>query len=80
MPEQSKKQKINWGKLILLTVVNSAFAAIGGTSIGESIGIITSNPKNSLKLAAIGAALGASNLLITVTKEVFNEKFLKESD
>lgn len=76
MPDNvRKKTKTNWGKLIGLTLMNSAVASIGGTSVGETMGIITSDPKNAFKLAAIGAVLGAGNLIISVTQEVIREKF-----
>ena len=69
------KNQVNWAKLLTLIIANSAVAAIGGTTMGETMGIIASNPKNALKLAGIGAALGAINLLLTVTKKSLNPKF-----
>jgi hypothetical protein len=64
-----KNKRINWTKLILLTVGNSALAAVGGSTIGETLGIVAANPKNAGKLALAGAVLGAMNLLLTVQRE-----------
>lgn len=74
------KIKTNWAKLIGLTLANSAVAAIGGTTVGESFGIIANNPKNAMKLAIVGALLGGGNLLVSVTKEKLDEKFGEDSE
>lgn len=63
------KRKINFKKLLLLTAANSGLAALGGTTLFDKIGLIQQDPKNAMKLAAIGAVLGSANLLISVLKE-----------
>jgi len=62
-------KNVNWWKLAGLTIANSALASAGASTFPELLDKVSTNPKATAKLAGIGAALGALNLLMSVQKE-----------